>query len=177
MAKCKFMRLRHIVTFLCAISFVFVVFACKQNDDDDDANDTSNTSSSTTITITYNANGGKITASQTTQTARSGENVSLKTSSELGVSRIGHIFKGWATEADEPASSNSLLTAGTFYKDITLYAVWQEKKYYLNSYTSDEYFIFDEDAKRLSKVQISVILCRLSMCARMNSMKLIPCCI
>lgn len=141
--------LLYLFVLLCTV-FALNLFSCNSDSSDDD-DSTSSSSSQTTITITYNANGGKTTVSQTTQTANSGENTTLKTASELGLSRIGHTFVGWSRKSDTAAKeSSSIIADGTFYADTTLYAVWKEKVYYYRptgSITSrdDEEFVFDEE--------------------------------
>ena len=74
-------------------------------------------------TITYNANGG--TGTPGNQTKWYGKALTL---SSTKPTRTGYDFKGWATSASGSVAYN----AGASYTanaDVTLYAVWEAKKY------------------------------------------------
>lgn len=76
-------------------------------------------------TITFNANGGTITT--TTQKYKYNGFVNLKTAEELGLSRSGYTFKGWAKmqDATTPDYAYGSYYPSTSSFDVTLYAVWQ----------------------------------------------------
>ena len=74
-------------------------------------------------------NGGIMAAVDTRQHYKYASSVTLKTAEELGLTRSGYIFKGWAKTADAAAAD-----ASTYYwisysadgdYDVTLYAVWE----------------------------------------------------
>lgn len=77
--------------------------------------------------ITFDANGGSMTATETTQRYKYSMSVQLKTAEELGLTREGYTFKGWATTADATSASSYYwceYSADGDY-DVTLYAVWE----------------------------------------------------
>ena len=76
-------------------------------------------------TVTYNANGGKITQkTQSVAVTGSSVRVTLVSAYSLGLSRTGYIFKGWATSSTGSVKYTDMDSV-TVSSNITLYAVWK----------------------------------------------------
>jgi uncharacterized repeat protein (TIGR02543 family) len=72
------------------------------------------------VTITYNANGG--TETIPSQTINSGTSATL--ASGNGLTRNGHTFSGWNTNASGTGTSYPAGTSHSFTASVILYAVW-----------------------------------------------------
>lgn len=79
-----------------------------------------------TYTVTFDANGGSGTMEP--QTFTHGKSQPL---SYLGFTRDGYIFKGWATTPDGKVEYYKTNTPILITRDMTLYAVWEIKEYYV----------------------------------------------
>lgn len=75
----------------------------------------------TTYTITFNANDGTDSPATTTQTFSAGS-VTLKSNT---FTRTGCTFLGWSESASATKATYSDGQSAYFYRDTTLYAVWQ----------------------------------------------------
>ena len=76
-------------------------------------------------TVTYNANGGKITQkTQSVAVTGSSVRVTLVSAYRLGLSRTDYIFKGWATSSTGSVKYTDMDSV-TVSSNITLYAVWK----------------------------------------------------
>ena len=72
-------------------------------------------------TITYNANGG--TGAPAAQAKQHGKNITL---SSVIPTKVGHVFKGWATSSTATSAQYSAKSTFTYNGNITLYAIWEE---------------------------------------------------
>lgn len=90
-----------------------------------------------TYTITFNANDGSQTPATATQEFTAGIPQALKTISELGFSKNGFNFAGWATTASESESSYADGASYTATATTTLYALWSFIPVYGMAFTSN----------------------------------------
>ena len=80
-------------------------------------------------TITYNVGEGSITTNSQTETGEtiSGElSTTLKTANELGLSRTGYVFKGWASSSTATTVDYVDGKEIKLSSDLTLYAIWDK---------------------------------------------------
>ncbi len=81
------------------------------------------------FTITFNANDGSENPATATQKFTEGTAQALKTISELGFSRDGYNFAGWATKADATQADFADGTSYSAKANTTLYALWTVLSY------------------------------------------------
>ncbi len=77
-----------------------------------------------TYTVTFNANDGSANPATGTQTFTAGTAQALTTASNLGFSRSGYSFAGWAATNDATSAAYTDGASYTATENVTLYAVW-----------------------------------------------------
>ncbi|MCR4580158.1 MAG: InlB B-repeat-containing protein [Treponema sp.] len=80
-----------------------------------------------TYTVTFNANYPEADPATGSQTFTAGTAQNLKTASDLGFSRSGYTFAGWAATNDATSAAYEDGASYTATGNITLYAVWRPK--------------------------------------------------
>ncbi len=78
--------------------------------------------STTQYTLTYNANGATSGEAPTAVTAEAGTNITLNAGT--GLSRTGHTFGGWNTNADGTGTNYAGGSSYTLNSNVTLHAKW-----------------------------------------------------
>ncbi|SFI45150.1 Listeria/Bacterioides repeat-containing protein [Treponema bryantii] len=91
------------------------------------------------FTITFNANDGSENPATATQKFTEGTAQALKTISELGFSRDGYNFAGWATKADATQADFADGTSYSAKSNATLYALWSQIPMYSVTVTPSTY--------------------------------------
>ncbi|GEM_PF-6400496 len=95
--------------------------------------------------ITFNANGGSLSKDSQLATADCLEfdpnippvNISLKTASDLNLSRSGYRFRGWALQNDAEDVLYQDGASLTVSEDMTLYALWDKEVTYTITYVKN----------------------------------------
>lgn len=78
----------------------------------------------TIYTITFDANGGTIVTSE--QGVGESRTAKLKSAEDLGLSRLGYTFVGWALSPDAEEAAYANQAKVSFGSNVTLYALWKE---------------------------------------------------